>query len=62
MKMRRKSELKARAVGIVAQEARHLADAADLDHVAATDAEDDYLRAELRRLADVIDARLGGVS
>lgn len=42
---------------IIAQEARHLADTADYDQLTRTDAEDDFIRAELRRQTDMI-ARL----
>jgi hypothetical protein len=52
----RMAELQAKATEIIAQEARHLADCADYDQVARDDEEDEYLRAELRRQADVIDA------
>jgi hypothetical protein len=57
MTPQRRAELKAKATEIIAQEARHLADCADYDEVALTDEEDEYLRAELRRQADTIDAQ-----
>lgn len=41
---------------IIAQEARHLADSADYDQIARSDEEDEFIRAELRRQADTIDA------
>jgi hypothetical protein len=52
----RMAELQAKVTHIIAQEARHLADCADYDQIARTDEEDDYIRAELRRQADTIDA------
>jgi len=58
MKPRREAALAAKAIEIVAQEARHLADCADYDEIAGSDEEDDFLRAELRRLADVIDTKV----
>jgi hypothetical protein len=50
------AELQAHVTKTIAQEARHLADCADYDQVARTDEEDEYIRAELRRQADTIDA------
>jgi hypothetical protein len=50
------AELQAKVTGIIAQEARHLADCADYDQIAQTDEEDEFIRAELRRQADTIDA------
>jgi hypothetical protein len=52
----RMAELQAKVTGIIAQEARHLADCADYDQIAQTDEEDEFIRAELRRQADTIDA------
>ena len=52
----RVAELQAKVTEIIAQEARHLADCADYDQVARTDEEDEFIRAELRRQADTIDA------
>lgn len=54
---RRERELRAAVTQIIAQEARHLADTADYDQLTRTDEEDDFIRAELRRQADMI-ARL----
>jgi hypothetical protein len=58
----RMAELQAKAIEIIAQEARHLADCADYDQVTRSDEEDEYLRNELRRQADTIEAprRRGG--
>jgi len=50
------AELQVLVTKTIAQEARHLADCADYDQVARTDEEDEYIRAELRRQADTIDA------
>lgn len=47
--------LRTKALQIIAQEARHLADSADYDQVCTNDEEDEFLRAELRRTADRID-------
>lgn len=52
----RMAELQAVVSGIIAQEARHLADCADYDQVARDDEEDEFIRAELRRQADTIGA------
>ena len=52
----RMAELQCKVTAIIAQEARHLADVADYDEIAQTDEEDEYIRAELRRQADTIDA------
>lgn len=52
----RMAELQAEVTKIIAQEARHLADCADYDAVARNDEEDEYIRSELRRQADTIDA------
>lgn len=52
----RMAELQAKVAEIIAQEARHLADTADYDEIARTDEEDEYIREELRRQADTIDA------
>lgn len=53
------AELSVTVTRIIAQEARHLADSADYDQVARDDEEDDFIRAELRRQADAIDASRG---
>lgn len=53
----RRAELRAKVTQIIAQEARHLADTADYDQLTRTDEEDNFIRAELRRQADMI-ARL----
>jgi hypothetical protein len=50
------AELQREVTASIAQEARRLADAADYDTIAQTDEEDDFIRAELRRQADTIDA------
>jgi len=50
------AELNAHVTKTIAQEARHLADCADYDQIARTDEEDEYIRAELRRQADTIEA------
>lgn len=52
----RMAELQAQVTAIIAQEARHLADSADYDQIARDDEEDEYIRAELRRQADTIEA------
>lgn len=56
MTPQRMAELHAEVTAIIAQEARHLADTADYDQVARDDEEDEFIRAELRRQADTIDA------
>ena len=53
---RRKAALCAKAVDVVAQEARHLADVADYDEITESDEEDDYLREALRAVGDEIAA------
>lgn len=53
---RRMAELQSLVTGTIAQEARHLADSADYDQIAHSDEEDEFIRAELRRQADTIDA------
>ena len=55
MTERRKRELTKHVTGMIAQEARHLADTADYDEVSRSDEEDEFIREELRRQADVID-------
>lgn len=56
MTPQRKAELQREVTGTIAQEARHLADTADYDTVARNDEEDEFIRAELRRQADMLDA------
>lgn len=51
---RRKKTLRAEALAIIAQEARHLADTAEYDELTKSDEEDDYLRDELRKWADIL--------
>lgn len=57
MTPRRQHDLRAKVAEIIAQEARHLADCADYDQITRDNEEDDYLRSELRRQADDLDAR-----
>lgn len=52
----RMAELQRKVTAIIAQEARHLADAADYDAITKNDEEDEFIRAELRRQADTIEA------
>lgn len=52
----RMAELQRKVTEIIAQEARHLADTADYDAIAQNDEEDEFIRAELRRQADTIEA------
>ena len=54
MTPRRKIEIQAKVTEIIAQETRHLADCADYNEIARDDEEDDYLRTELRRQADLL--------
>ena len=55
----RMAELQREVTATIAQEARRLADAADYDTIAQTDDEDEFIRAELRRQADTIEAPHG---
>lgn len=52
----RMAELQREVTRTIAQEARRLADAADFDAITQSDEEDEFIRAELRRQADMIDA------
>jgi hypothetical protein len=52
----RMAKLQSLVTQIIAQEARHLADAADYDQITRSDEEDEFIRAELRRQADTIGA------
>ena len=56
MTPRRMADLRRQVTETIAQEARGLADRADFDQVTRDDEEDEFVRAELRRQADVIAA------